>query len=288
MADATTTFFEELAARGHEPLLEKATGSIRFDMTDGGRQVALARRDRQGRPDGVAPEREGRLRRPRREGALRRDREGQGERGRRLPPRRDRHRRRPPAAGHLPACSSLDLRGGRHERRLRPNPRREHVRGQRLARRHRGVADRSNRPLLVRHAVPLDLDPHRRRPAPQPALGGRPPVLRVALLPRSRHRHRLRRREALGHPSPRGRRRVPRGAHDPQPRREAGRAHRPHRGRLRLRRTCSRSRTRSRRRARYSTKVVGKRLVLGYRRGTYVRETTISGVCARRRSTSTA
>jgi putative sterol carrier protein len=38
MADATTEFFEELAARGHEPLLEKATGSIRFDLTDNGRR----------------------------------------------------------------------------------------------------------------------------------------------------------------------------------------------------------------------------------------------------------
>ena len=38
MADATTTFFEDLATRGHEPLLEKASGSIRFDVTDGGRR----------------------------------------------------------------------------------------------------------------------------------------------------------------------------------------------------------------------------------------------------------
>jgi putative sterol carrier protein len=39
MADATTKFFEELAGRAHEPLLEKATGSIRFDLTDGGRRA---------------------------------------------------------------------------------------------------------------------------------------------------------------------------------------------------------------------------------------------------------
>jgi predicted lipid carrier protein YhbT len=38
MADATTKFFDELAARGHEPLLEKATGSIRFDLIDNGRR----------------------------------------------------------------------------------------------------------------------------------------------------------------------------------------------------------------------------------------------------------
>jgi putative sterol carrier protein len=30
-------FFHELSHRGHEPLLEKATGSIRFDLVDGTR-----------------------------------------------------------------------------------------------------------------------------------------------------------------------------------------------------------------------------------------------------------
>jgi predicted lipid carrier protein YhbT len=35
MADATTEFFELLASRGHEPLLEKATGTLRFDIVDG-------------------------------------------------------------------------------------------------------------------------------------------------------------------------------------------------------------------------------------------------------------
>jgi putative sterol carrier protein len=34
MADATTEFFEQLAGRGHEPLLEKASGSVRFDLTE--------------------------------------------------------------------------------------------------------------------------------------------------------------------------------------------------------------------------------------------------------------
>ena len=42
------------------------------------------------------------------------------------------------------------------------------------------------------------------RRAASTALGRRPPVLRVALLPRSRHRDRVRRREDLGHPAPRG------------------------------------------------------------------------------------
>jgi putative sterol carrier protein len=36
--DATTEFFEELGTRGHEPLLEKATGTIRFELTNGKRK----------------------------------------------------------------------------------------------------------------------------------------------------------------------------------------------------------------------------------------------------------
>jgi putative sterol carrier protein len=35
MTDATAEFFDALAARGHEPLLEKATGTVRFDLKDG-------------------------------------------------------------------------------------------------------------------------------------------------------------------------------------------------------------------------------------------------------------
>jgi putative sterol carrier protein len=37
MADATTEFFQELDARGHEPLLENMTATLRFDLTDGKR-----------------------------------------------------------------------------------------------------------------------------------------------------------------------------------------------------------------------------------------------------------
>ena len=39
MTDATTKFFEQLGARGHEPLLAKATGTVRFDLTDGKRKA---------------------------------------------------------------------------------------------------------------------------------------------------------------------------------------------------------------------------------------------------------
>jgi predicted lipid carrier protein YhbT len=34
MTDATTEFFESLGTRGHEPRLEKATGTIRFDLSN--------------------------------------------------------------------------------------------------------------------------------------------------------------------------------------------------------------------------------------------------------------
>ena len=88
----------------------------------------------------------------------------------------------------------------------------------------------------VRHPLPLEVGAHRRRRASEPAFGRRPAVLRVAFLPRSRDRNRLRGRQAVGDPAPRGRRRVPRGADDPQPRREARRPDRARRGRLRLRR----------------------------------------------------
>jgi putative sterol carrier protein len=37
--DATTEFFQELGERGHEPLLEKATGTIRFELTNGKRKA---------------------------------------------------------------------------------------------------------------------------------------------------------------------------------------------------------------------------------------------------------
>ena len=33
--DATSRFFDELAARGHEPALEQSSGTIRFDLADG-------------------------------------------------------------------------------------------------------------------------------------------------------------------------------------------------------------------------------------------------------------
>jgi putative sterol carrier protein len=35
MTDATAEFFDALVARGHEPLLEKVSGTLRFDLKDG-------------------------------------------------------------------------------------------------------------------------------------------------------------------------------------------------------------------------------------------------------------
>src|SRR5512132_2238700 len=37
MTDPTTLFFEELEARGHEPLLQKVTATFRFDLANGKR-----------------------------------------------------------------------------------------------------------------------------------------------------------------------------------------------------------------------------------------------------------
>ena len=37
MSDATETFFGELQRRGHEPLVGKVSGSVRFDLHDGKR-----------------------------------------------------------------------------------------------------------------------------------------------------------------------------------------------------------------------------------------------------------
>ena len=120
------------------------------------------------------------------------------------------------------------------------------------------------------------LGPDDQRPAAQPAVGRRPAVLRVALLPRPRDRHGLHRRQAVGHPSARRRRRLPRGADDPQPSRRAGRPRRSGSTPAATSPTCSRSRTRSRSSARYATAVEDGRLRLGYERETFRRETVIS------------
>jgi putative sterol carrier protein len=37
--DATTEFFDDLAVRGHEPLLEKASGTLRLELMNGKRKA---------------------------------------------------------------------------------------------------------------------------------------------------------------------------------------------------------------------------------------------------------
>lgn len=37
MTDSTAEFFQGLGSRGHEPLLEKANGTVRFDLVEGRR-----------------------------------------------------------------------------------------------------------------------------------------------------------------------------------------------------------------------------------------------------------
>ena len=95
--------------------------------------------------------------------------------------------------------------------------------------------DRCDRPLLVRHSLPLDLGADGERRAAQRALGRRPPVLRDPLLSRARNGHRLHRREAVRDSPARRRRRLPRRADDPQSQRQAGAARGSPRCGLRLR-----------------------------------------------------
>jgi len=49
MSDTTSEFFDELARRGHDPSLEKATGTVRFDLADHGKtarwKVTIAKGD---------------------------------------------------------------------------------------------------------------------------------------------------------------------------------------------------------------------------------------------------
>ena len=58
MTDATAEFFDELAKRGHEPLLAKATGTVRFDRQHAGKEIErwLVTLD-EGRHLGLAQER---------------------------------------------------------------------------------------------------------------------------------------------------------------------------------------------------------------------------------------
>ena len=120
--------------------------------------------------------------------------------------------------------------------RMVQDPRREHVRRVRRTWRRGGFADRADGSVLVRYAVPVEVGADDRWAEAELALGRRPPVLPVAVLPGARDRDGLHRRQDVGHPGTLGGRRVPRGADRPQPRERAGRAHDPDRRGQRLRR----------------------------------------------------
>ena len=66
MTDATTEFFDKLARRGHEPLLKKVTGTMRFDLAQGTRTDHYFVAVKHGAVARVGRERRGGLRRSRR------------------------------------------------------------------------------------------------------------------------------------------------------------------------------------------------------------------------------
>ena len=173
MSDATEQFFEELGQRGYEPLVAKFSGRVRFDVVDGRRTEQLARLHRQRRRSGVTW----------------RNGDGIASSG---PTRRCstdwRTARRTPwrrccgarwcARATSNSCSRSNVssqgrrgqageRSGvdRDERQSGQDPGRQHLRGQRRTRRHRSVAHRPDRAVLVRHPVHVEMDPECERPA---------------------------------------------------------------------------------------------------------------------------
>ena len=138
----------------------------------------------------------------------------------------------------------------------------------------------------IRHALPVDLGPDDQRHPAQRPVHRRPPVLRGPLLPRPGDRHRVHRPQALGHPPAGGRRRLPRGADDPQPQRRGRPTSRSAWRPRATSPTCSRSRTRSPSSAPTTRASRARRSSSRYQRETFRRETTItaSAKAARRRA----
>ena len=91
MTDATTEFFSALEARRHEPLLEKESGTLRFDHNSGKRTTRWLIEIENGDVS-ISHRTAGRLRRARQEIPLRRDRGRAAERHDRGAPRRVGHR----------------------------------------------------------------------------------------------------------------------------------------------------------------------------------------------------
>ena len=237
MIDVTEEFFAGIAGRD-DPALRKATGTLRFELSARRRDRALARRHRQGHRSAhsVLP-RPSSARR-----VIRSDKTLFEEivRG-------DANTTTAMLRGEVSVEGDLELlllfqrlivsmsEGGR-ERRSGQDPRRQHVRRERHARRHRSVGDRPDRSVLVRHALLVEVGAHDQRSTPHRAVDRRHAVLRDALLPRSGYGNRLRRLEAVRDPAAHGRRRVPRRAHAAQSRRRTREADDSHRHELRLRR----------------------------------------------------
>ena len=170
VADATTEFFDDLSRRGHDPLLERVTATFRFDLVHGGKtdrwlvtvtkgDLAVSRQNR--KADCVLRADQGAVRPA---GQRRAERDGC------RPSRRGSPRGRPDGCSCSSSGSSPDrprpvksrravwpCAGVDHERGPRQDPRRQHVRRQRPARRHRGVADRFHGTVLVRHPLPLEV-----------------------------------------------------------------------------------------------------------------------------------
>ena len=245
MTEPTRAFFTKLGEQ-HQPTLQSLTGTVRFDIADGERTEHWYLHIGKGDVTVSHDDARGRLRDQRRHRHVRRDPLRPHERHGRRAARRRRHR----GQGHpahraaapvprrergAPPSHPPATRGGSHERRGQ-DPRRQHLRRERRGRGHRGLAHGSHRAVRLRHPLPLQVGAHRGRPAAQPAVGGRSAVLRDPVLPRAGHRDRLHRRQAVGDPPARRGRGLPRGAHDPQPRRDARRPGGAHRGRLGLRR----------------------------------------------------
>ena len=183
MTDATTEFFDDLGRRGHEPLLERVSGTLRFDLVRGERTDHRPRHCHQGGRRRLRRVRRGGLRRARRPRSVRRHRQRRDERdGGDCCAARSRFE----AIRSCSCCSSGSFRdrrshairasrrrrrgGAAHEPGARQHPRRQHVRRQRRARRHRGVADRPDRPVLLRHPLPLDVGADRRTASGSTAL----------------------------------------------------------------------------------------------------------------------
>ena len=173
MPDSTAEFFDELGSRGHEPLLEKVSGTVRFDLAHGKETerwfVTVAKGDSPSRTGTSGRTASSRW-------------TGRSSTASRVA-RRTRRRRLLRGAMTVEGDVRLLVRSSG----FFPGPpgsREAHARGLReahamsddlvkildgntfvvsdVARRHRGVAHRPDRPLLVRHAVPVDVGADRR------------------------------------------------------------------------------------------------------------------------------